>query len=297
MVSAVEARLTDKSWRDELVRRMSAGDDKSLILVSEIDPMYWLQGRQATLETASTEIVGWANALARFKKARFKIPAEIEKELCAKLSPENASVQPPDGVHPKKLEKSPGEKRALKIVLSECRWTDELAEIGKGLDLEVLAKLSQAQIIEHILDEAEAYYRKIWSLCSEEEKLVLIQLAEEGLVNPRHFDVLRRLRRRRLVRTDGHIRLLNCSFEQFVREAEDPTIVTAWESPTGGAGSARVRVPLLVLATVATVLLLFTQQQLFDTMTGVMAAVLGATGALGSLATRFRNPFSKSTQP
>lgn len=270
VIHGVHAKLTYKGWRKAILARLTTCLDGSLVVTSDIDPIYWLATHvpadPAAAKEHRTELAQWSAALATFRKWRFPVVAS----------------DPPVA------------DSAACVIDDECQWTDELGEIAKRLDPKVCALMSASRIVEHIGDHAEPYYRSIWNLCSEDEKVVLIQLAEEGLVNPRHFSVLRRLRRRRLVRTHGQIRIMNESFARFVREAEDPSTIARWESPAPGTGSARIRLPLFAVATVCGALLLFTQQHLFDSLTGVATAAVGALGAVSGLVSSFRKHVSQA---
>ena len=270
----LHARLTSEKWREELVKRIAASPDKDLVVQSAIDPVYWLTKHPSA---GPNEVLQWSAAMMSVRKARFKVPADVDADLLTSLAPTPGNHR---------------EERAADVVIQECRWSDELVKIGKRFNAQVLAPLSEAQIVEHVLDEAEPYYRFLWSLCSVDEKIVLIQLAEEGLVNPRHFDVLRRLRRRHLVRTRGQICVMNESFTRFVCQAESAKDVADWECNPDGKSSAQVQLPLITIATATAGLLLFTQQQLFDSLTGVTTAAIGAAGAIGGLLTRLRNPMA-----
>ena len=137
------------------------------------------------------------------------------------------------------------------------------------------------------VDAAEPHYRSIWDLCSQEEKLVLVQLAQEGLVNPKRTDVMRRLARRGLVRVDPRYALVNDSFALFVSTVESPERVAGWETAAKLQTWRKMSVPLYALAVVVIALVLYTEQSL---LTNVIALATGAAGALRS----FRNLYAQA---
>ena len=143
-----------------------------------------------------------------------------------------------------------------------------------------IARHRWSEIVGFVQDAAERYYRSLWDLCSHEEKLVLVHLAEHGLVNPKRVELVRRLARRRLVDVDRRFRLMNESFREFVRTAEAPDRVDAWERVNPAETWSRVGVPLYALATLVVVILLYTEQ---STVTFLVAAASGAAGTLGTL--------------
>jgi hypothetical protein len=124
----------------------------------------------------------------------------------------------------------------------------------------------------------------VWDLCSRDEKLVLIQLAEEGLVNPKNVGILRRLSRRRLVTLEPRFRLINDSFREFVLAVEPPERVAQWEGEGTMQMWKRISIPLYTLAAVVVGILLFTEQAF---VANAMVIVTGAAGALGSLRTLY----------
>jgi hypothetical protein len=73
---------------------------------------------------------------------------------------------------------------------------------------------------------------------------------------------------------------MNDSFRSFVREAEPPEQIAAWERSDPHDTWSRVGTPLYMLAAVALALLLFTEQGLF---TGVLAMGAAASNALRSI--------------
>jgi hypothetical protein len=227
----LEARLADPEWRKALLALICAPREQPLLLVSALDPLYFLVGR-AREGAASAEdwleIQRWAAALQCVERVRFQLPTEAVADGVSETGPERAPLSP-----------------LLSARLAEeCRWSPRLREIEADLRARSdVGRFQWADLIDYVLDAAEPHYRELWCLCSVEERLVLRQLAEEGLVNPRCFDLLRRLRRRNLVRIDTRIRLAGESFRRFVLEAEDPGTVRGWELL--GESSARVRGPLL----------------------------------------------------
>ena len=68
----------------------------------------------------------------------------------------------------------------------ECGHTEPLIEIGSRLLKSAnLADHTDEAIAGFVLDAALPYYRSIWEQCSRRERLVLVHLAQEGLVNPK----------------------------------------------------------------------------------------------------------------
>jgi hypothetical protein len=155
---------------------------------------------------------------------------------------------------------------------------NEIAErLARAPDL---ASHSENEVIGFILDAALPYYRSLWDLCTEGERLLLIQLAEEGVVNPKRFDLLRQLHHRGLVLVEPRFQLMNRSFTAFVKNVENRERVIEMEYTPAALGWKRFSTPLYTLAAVVIAILLYTQQDLVAQMLGIAT---GAAGALNSL--------------
>jgi hypothetical protein len=174
----------------------------------------------------------------------------------------------------------------------ECACTETLVEIGNriGRPENHIEDYRWDEVVGFVLDSAEPYYRSIWQLCSHEEQLVLIQLAHEGLVNPKRIELIKRLARRRLVKVDPRFGLMNDSFRRFVCNVESREHISAWERAPTNSAWARLGTPLYALAAVIIAILLFTEQEMF---TSIIAVATGAAGALGSM----RNLYSSTIKP
>ena len=80
---------------------------------------------------------------------------------------------------------------------------------------------------------ARGCYQLLWTSCTRSEKLVLIELAEEGMVNPKCYEVVARLISKGLVVTTPGLSVFNFTFRRFLRGIERNQIVTEWEHMEG----------------------------------------------------------------
>ena len=278
LVQHLEAALTDESLRKSLLALAATPSPGCLILCSEIDPLYYLS--QRVREAAETRVDSTVGADAA-KVASRMLRAELQSQRAAWAAAlsdfQKARVHPP--VFPKLDEALPRPVRAL--LFRECRHSEPLIEIAERLARSPdLADHREDEIIGFVLDAAEPYYRSVWELCTDDERLLLVQLAEEGVVNPKRFDVFRQLHHRGLVVVEPRFALMNESFRDFVRSVESPERVLEWEQTPAGLGWKRFSTPLYTLAAVVIAILLYTQQDLFSQM---LALATGAAGALNSL--------------
>jgi hypothetical protein len=147
--------------------------------------------------------------------------------------------------------------------------------------------LDVGQLLVEVGERAENYYREIWSTCTREDKLVLGQLAEEGLVNYKAKTTLRRLMARGLVRREPHFVLMNETFRRFVLSSFSRTEVAALEEGSTTSAWDAIRWPFLALLVGSLAFLFVTQHELFNTTVGVLTAVAAAVPAIVKMANVF----------
>lgn len=164
-------------------------------------------------------------------------------------------------------------KDNLQVLSRECCWTDELIPIYAELKDRV-KDLTEEQIIHQVGDRAGAFYRKLWMLCTKEERLILIHLAQGNMVNLKETNVLQRLLWRNLIRRDPDFRLPNESFASFVSTAEPPARIAEWEkSEADGSTWTMLRVPLLLLLVLVAAFIARTGGEGVQAMTAIVSAV------------------------
>jgi hypothetical protein len=84
-----------------------------------------------------------------------------------------------------------------------------------------------------ISERSQAVYELLWTSCTRKEKLVLIQLAQEGVVNPKCFDTVARLVAKGLVTPVPGLTVFNYTFRHFLRGIERDRVVQEWERLEG----------------------------------------------------------------
>ena len=181
-------------------------------------------------------------------------------------------------------------RRGLDRVVTQS-WLDaelELLPDRPDLRQKLLPKLlgsTRRQALERLVDYAAAYYSSLWDACSEAEKLVLVQLAFENVVNPKQSIVIRRLLERGLLRRDPVLRLCNRSFALFITRVHDPDEVSEWERHTTGFSWADTRWALVGFLVIGSLFLWATQRELFNSgMMFLSAAAVGVPAILKLLA-------------
>jgi hypothetical protein len=122
---------------------------------------------------------------------------------------------------------------ARDLIWTECRPISALWPLGAQLARDIRSETihSDDTIASEILERADPYYRLVWRECSGEQKFVLSQLAEDGLLNPMNSRAIGHLMRRGFIVRDPQFRIMNESFRRFLRSA-----VTD-EQNSGGSGN------------------------------------------------------------
>jgi len=201
---------------------------------------------------------GWTHAFARFRREH--VGLEIDRTAALK---QNAA-----GLNP--------ETRAL--IVAECEVAPELVAIGENLlrRLPPNAHLNRDDILAEIEAGARHFYETVWNACDTDARVVLRQLAEEGLVNPNNRAAIGRLLRSGLVRRGHTFRIMNETFRRFVLASATHEMIAAWEREG-------VRVPWGTIATTGFTaafglagLLLLTQEQLVDAWMSYIPALAPA---------------------
>jgi hypothetical protein len=123
----------------------------------------------------------------------------------------------------------------------------------------------------------EGYYGWLFSGRSEAQKLVLVQMAEEQLVNPNSWPVVRELMKQGLVvRAHGMLTIRDSRFMQFLQSSISCDLVKEWESQGVGRSNA-LRTFLFVAGAAVGIFVLCTQAAVVDSWityaTGLAASI------------------------
>jgi len=136
-------------------------------------------------------------------------------------------------------------------------------------------------VVDRMLDEVRGYYDQVWQKCSDEQRLLLIQLVEEGFANPKQAEVVRKLLKEGVLRRDPVLRPMNHSFAVFVEGMASPEDVRRLERDFQGLRGSRARGLLLAALVLLLVFLSFTQRDVVEVWIAYIAtAAAGAAGVL-----------------
>jgi hypothetical protein len=129
-------------------------------------------------------------------------------------------------------------------------------------------------LLDEITERADTYYAGLWASCHDDEKLVLYNLAHNGLANGRNRRVLRRLIARGFVRRDPNLRLFSETFRRYVvAAARREHLVSRTRELRGASTWDTLRVPFFVIIVSFLLLLVTTQKDLMTTTTALATAL------------------------
>ncbi|MBM3776579.1 MAG: hypothetical protein FJW37_15670, partial [Acidobacteria bacterium] len=143
-----------------------------------------------------------------------------------------------------------GSTPALRALWTECRTLEPLREIYHELAAALQETADVGEARSRLRERTASYYRLLYSSRARHERLLLVQLAASGFVNPARKTVLLELERLGLVVTCPRPQIFNQSFAEFLRSAEAPETVEKWEKESGESLWSPIR-NVLVLALLA----------------------------------------------
>lgn len=163
------------------------------------------------------------------------------------------------------------------FLAEEIHASPELALACARLPKGSFAEFRHEDLVVHLARLAAPAYAELWSACVPEEKLTLLQVAQEGVVNPARTEAVRSLLNKGLLRRRPELVVMNASFRRFLATVPDRAEVLALESARTDAFSwDDVRLPMLTAGAVAAFVVFSTERQVFDS-TLLFVSTVGAT--------------------
>lgn len=129
-------------------------------------------------------------------------------------------------------------------------------------------------------------YEERWASLSTVKKFVLFDIARDGFPNYRTGNTLFDLLSDRLLefRKNGHLELITPSFREFVLlKAEDPEVIAALKKSRQKGEWLSFKTALMILFTAFGLFIFFTQDALFQKMTGLLTSLVSITTQFSTL--------------
>jgi len=293
-----------------ILEKLMHVEHKQIILLSTVDPLYYLNagcpdtvvsGEKKDIAAAIQILDRWALVLATFRKVRIEDPGSQDLYMVAQSMRQTSS--------------DPDFLKFVEHVVEECEHTAQLRNIGVAIlrDYPYYKGLSKEQLIRELLDRADSYYRVLWAGCTQDERLVLYQLGQDGWANPKNKVAIQQLQRRKLIIIPAQvsdsqpwpgefaastlkgpigIRIMNESFRRFVRSCQQRDEIEAWEREGDQSVWQFLKLSLVILTVAVAAWLLYTQQQFFNTIVAYVGALGAAAGVVFKLLGDLRGKIS-----
>jgi hypothetical protein len=179
---------------------------------------------------------------------------------------------------------------ARDLIWRECMPMAALWPLGAQLAQDIKTELihSDDTIASEVLERADPYYRMVWKECSSEQKFVLSQLAEDGMVNPMNGRAIRQLIRRGFILRDPQFRIMNESFRRFLKSATTEDLKQSWHRESRRSGWGKLQGAFFTTMIVVGAFLLTTQNALWQSSAAYVTTAFGALGTLSKLFNTYR---------
>ena len=269
--------------RLELLEKLLLDPNRKLVLVSTIDPLFFLTESAPEVLTESAGAADrshlldrWAHVLARFAKVHPKAPSDRDF---------HRTLQSFDKLH----EPIKGRQNCHQFALwieQECNCTTHLRRIGQDLVdqyREEDCDRSRDWVVSKVLDMSDSYYHVLWSILTASERLVLYQLAMDGWTNPKNIAAILQLKRKLLILRDPMYRIMNESFRRFVLSSEHAEEIAQWEKAEQTSTWRAFRFVGIAVAIGVGVWLLYTQAAFSQVVVAYIAAIATLLTAIAGL--------------
>jgi len=147
---------------------------------------------------------------------------------------------------------------------------------------------SREQMVNMVVERADAYYRMLWAGLTTSERLVLYQLALDGWANPKNAPAIRQLEQKQLIYRQPMYRIMNDSFRTFIRSSEHEREIATWQKTEQQSTWQALRFVIFAAIIGSGVWLLYAQGQLFQIGTGYLTAIATLLTAVAGITARVR---------
>jgi hypothetical protein len=240
-----------------LIEALESKGMDTIYIESAIEPLYFLterfQEHHAERGTLGISIERWSVALQKYVRIRRNPREEYRAQVA---------------------------NRDFEGLDKECSSTGVLVSVARHIVKCYPDGMDRKRLVQRVGDLAHAHYRRMWTTCSTEEKLLLYRVATGSLVHRGARDAVRPLIRRRFVLLDPSWRLMNESFRCFVLTAERSEVIAKWQRRGEVSSWGRMKTPILVAFALLAVFFFATQREALNQTLGLVAAITAVTPAL-----------------
>ena len=286
VIDRFEFKRDDAEWNERklgLVSRLVFNKERRVVIVSSVDPMGF--GLPPAAKEAAKAAKNGDQAAGNEKPRAFANASSANGSLSSyEAGVERWSATLASFVRVDTFDRAdPASCGDLIGKVGASRPWSYLQSIKNRIDFD---NAEGEELIAEVGDQAEAYYRAVWSACSREQRLTLCRVAQDGLVT-RLDPELRGLIQRGFIVRDPSLRLMDESFRRFVLKASAAEGVSSYRGEAESHWQ-RLKVPMFVLLLGVVAFLFLTQKELYDTSVSMISAVTGGALALLKLIGMFQ---------
>jgi hypothetical protein len=266
---------THNDQKLRLIKSLLAAKKSVLIKSSHLPSTFSFTGaeRDALKRHPSQSSDNWAEIMTHFRRSyEAKANARILRKAITTLRhalDSNTKI---------KQERKDQALKLAKLIKKECASSAWLANIGQEL-IESLEKevVGSNYIFGQLMDRAELSYRKLWNNCSNDEKLTLLHLAQDGLLSYHDPDI-EPLIQSGLIVCAPDIRLMNKTFKAFVLSQcfldtnESAKVQSAETQARKASYLESLQIPVIIGFVGMVLFLLFTQKDMFSSSLTLVTA-------------------------
>jgi hypothetical protein len=243
------------------------------IAVSNLEPDRFMNGKSdGNTENGTSPVMTerWTGAVSRFLRVSLE---DFGEPVAFKTTVTNRKKQV---LSDDKL--TPEAKQQVEAVFErierECSPRACLQSIGEGIaNQRNISTQTPEGVTRQVFVQAMPYYKSIWRVCSDDEKLTLSHLAHDGLLSSNDPD-LERLMKKGLIVREPAVRLMNESFKCFVLGVEDGEAMAECEAKAKKSSNWEVlKVPLSIGVASVIVFLLLTQREIYNSALPIITAI------------------------
>ena len=137
------------------------------------------------------------------------------------------------------------------------------------------------ELIIRIQELTQNYYFSVWYSCSDEEKFILYDLAQDGYVNTKNTQVIMKLVRKGLLKNEMTLEFMNQSFQNYILTVVKPVEIKRMEKTirTRGAWS-KAQLPIFLVILAIAAFLFITQEAVYQKAIAFLSTLLALLPAL-----------------
>ncbi len=183
-------------------------------------------------------------------------------------------------------------KQCIRIIAHEFHMTRWLRHRGRNLMRRICRDymgFDEAALRRQIMLEAEPLYQAIWNSCSRGEKVLLANLARDGIVNGKNKRGVYSLLNKQLMMLVPDPKLINDSFREYLQRDDIQQEADALTEKSSRTSWENLRTPLIVLLAAGGAFLIVTQHEIIDMTTAIISAVTVLVPGIMKALDFFRN--------